>query len=114
MARPKLGELECEACALTCLESHSQTVILTYPGVRATAVAAAKCGAGTFTRLDFRLSTVNSCPSTAHYELLPYSQVVEEGKLQNQMVAGELFRQGREGDGSVDACKSRPVERVGA
>jgi hypothetical protein len=31
MARPKLGELECEACALTCPESHSQIVILTYP-----------------------------------------------------------------------------------
>ena len=45
--------------------------------------------------------------------LLPRVYVVEEDKLQNQMVAGELLRQGREGDGSVDAGQGRAVERLG-
>ena len=46
--------------------------------------------------------------------LLPQVHVVEEDELQNQMVAGELLRQGREGDRSADACESRAVERVRA
>ena len=50
----------------------------------------------------------------ALFDLLSHGHVVEEDKLQNQMVAGELLRQGREGDRSADACKSRAVERVGA
>ena len=57
---------------------------------------------------------VFGCGYAALSGLLSQSYVVEEEKLQNQMVAGELIRQGREGDGSADACQSRTVERVGA
>jgi len=63
---------------------------------------------------DQRQSGLDSRLSTSRLYLLPHGHVVEEDKLQNQMVAGELLRQGREGDGSVDAGKSRTVERVGA
>ena len=59
-------------------------------------------------------STIDFRPLTALFNLLSRGYVVEEDKLQEQMVAGELLRQGREGNGSVDACKSRTVERVGA
>jgi len=63
---------------------------------------------------DHRQSGLESRLSTSRLYLLPQVHVVEEDELQNQMVAGELLRQGREGDRSADACKSRAVEGVGA
>lgn len=46
--------------------------------------------------------------------LLARRKVVEENKLQNQVVAGELFRQGPEGNRGADAGEGGSVERVGA
>lgn len=46
--------------------------------------------------------------------LLARRKVVEENKLQNQVVPGELIGQGLEGSRGADAGEGRAVERVGA